>query len=325
MHKRSSLLAIVMPAAMVLVAGCHEQAEIRRYKAPHVEETVIHAKRRLLGAIGPHDQKIWFFKLEGPDGKIEKHRKEFDQFIRSIRFRDNGPISWQLPKGWREEPGKEMRYATIRPGDELELTVVPLGIEAASVLANVNRWRRQLGLPPIDELDLVQETEDIEVDGKTLTLIDISGPGAGSADNAMALKLDYKVPDGWKEIPAEPPRLAAFKVKEADKIAEVTVTSFPGKTGSLLDNINRWRGQVALPPIEGNQMERELQSIQVAGAKGHYTDQTGRKSRILAVMLERDRDTVFFKMTGDPELVGKQKSAFESFIMSINFAPGAGK
>ena len=67
-------------------------------------------------------------------------------------------ITWAVPDGWKQVPGKEMRYATlvVESGDTpLELSVIPLGPMARDVLGNVNRWRQQLKLEPVqaDQLD----------------------------------------------------------------------------------------------------------------------------------------------------------------------------
>src|SRR5437762_12665268 len=58
-------------------------------------------------------------------------------------------IQWTVPQGWQQQPGAEMRYASflIWPDHpEIQLTVIPLGAEAADVLPNVNRWEGQVGL-----------------------------------------------------------------------------------------------------------------------------------------------------------------------------------
>ncbi len=64
-----------------------------------------------------------------------------------------GGLVWSLPKGWTEAPGDGMRVATLVapvPG-RLECTVVALGGQAGGELENVNRWRGQIGLGPVEE------------------------------------------------------------------------------------------------------------------------------------------------------------------------------
>ncbi|MBM4378592.1 MAG: hypothetical protein FJ086_04720 [Deltaproteobacteria bacterium] len=61
-------------------------------------------------------------------------------------------LSWTLPEGWTESRAGGMRYATLKPpSGAAEISVVVLGGTAGGELANVNRWRGQLGLPALDE------------------------------------------------------------------------------------------------------------------------------------------------------------------------------
>src|SRR4051812_36103019 len=58
-----------------------------------------------------------------------------------------GALAWKLPKGWTDEAGSGMRYATIKPADgKVEVSVVVLPGPAGGELANVHRWRGQIGL-----------------------------------------------------------------------------------------------------------------------------------------------------------------------------------
>lgn len=65
-------------------------------------------------------------------------------------------LAWDLPKGWTSEPAGGMRYATLKPAGagKAEVSVVTLAGPAGGELANVNRWRSQLGMPPVEEAAL---------------------------------------------------------------------------------------------------------------------------------------------------------------------------
>src|SRR5882724_7937358 len=56
---------------------------------------------------------------------------------------------WSAPAGWKELPAQGMRVAAFEAPDDpsMQLTVVPLG-PGLPLLANVNRWEKQIGLPP---------------------------------------------------------------------------------------------------------------------------------------------------------------------------------
>src|SRR5207244_4449770 len=53
----------------------------------------------------------WFFKLTGEAKGVEPQHAAFLEFVQSIKFSsvDSKP-SWTLPSGWKELPGREMRF-----------------------------------------------------------------------------------------------------------------------------------------------------------------------------------------------------------------------
>jgi hypothetical protein len=67
----------------------------------------------------------------------------------------DGPLAWTLPADWAVAPTQQMRLAnfTIAGGGACGLFLFPGGGDR---LANVNRWRGQAGLPPLDAAALDQ-------------------------------------------------------------------------------------------------------------------------------------------------------------------------
>ena len=65
-------------------------------------------------------------------------------------------LAWTLPKGWTETKGSGIRYATLQPSvkGKSEVSVIRLSGDSGGELANVNRWRGQIGLGPVDEAAL---------------------------------------------------------------------------------------------------------------------------------------------------------------------------
>jgi len=68
---------------------------------------------------------------------------------------------WQLPDGWAAitpaPPPAAFAFSLGDPADELTATVTALPGAGGGLLPNLNRWRRQLGLPPLaspDQADL---------------------------------------------------------------------------------------------------------------------------------------------------------------------------
>ncbi len=335
--------------AMLLLAGCHEDETISHYQVPREGGE---AKVRLLGAMVPHAERIWFFKLAGPTAAVDAQEQNFSSFVHSIRFpaqeKAEPPITWTLPAGWRQEPGSQMRFATIKidaPGTPLELSVIPLPGTTSTdeVLANVNRWRAQdVGLRAIREPELPTCTKQEDVAGTRVVLVDMAGPGgtkpkgmggpmmggAGGMPNphASSLPFKYTAPPEWEKSQAGQFSVLAFSVREGNAAANVTVSS---AMGDLLANVNRWRTQqLGLGPITEEQLPKEVGSIDMPGGPANYVDITGveqpgqGRSRILAVIAQRGGRQWFFKMIGPADLVGKQKPAFEAFVKSVRFEGG---
>ncbi|HYT87870.1 MAG TPA: hypothetical protein VEL76_04055, partial [Gemmataceae bacterium] len=142
-------LALVFVCGLVVsLSGCQGHEEIRSYQVPREQPL------RMLGAIVPHGEVVWFVKLVGPEPAVEEQKQQFRDLVLSFRFDDKAglPLTWTTPKGWREVRD-DRRYGTFQIGpkeDGLEVTVFDLGRKGGggSVLANVNRWRGQLGLWP---------------------------------------------------------------------------------------------------------------------------------------------------------------------------------
>jgi hypothetical protein len=342
---------------VVLSAGCQSD-EITSYTVPKEARSgqgpAKGEKVRLLAAVVPHGDRTWFLKLVGPEADVSAQQPAFDRFVQSVNFPDKAaePIAWTVPEGWRQEPGNEQRYATFRIEAQpkpLELSVVALGREAGSLKANLDRWRGQIGLPPVPEEEIGKLTREVDIHGVKATLVDMTGTSTGKTGRmppfagrrapflegqrgaAARPGLKYETPPGWKEDPSpRSPRIASFEVKEGDQRAEVTVTVFPGDVGGLRQNVVRWRSQVGLPEASDEEMLKDVKKIGVAGLSGDYLDVAGPGAggqpamRMLAVSLPHDDQTWFFKMTGSAELVGKQKPAFEAFVKSVNFAQGTG-
>lgn len=106
-----------------------------------------------------------------------------------------GALKWTTPKGWTENPGSGMRYATLLPpgGGKAEMSVVVLPGPAGGELANVNRWRGQIGLPPLEESTLGTARKTVQSKAGTVAVYDFTG--AGDVKSRMVTGL-LATPDG---------------------------------------------------------------------------------------------------------------------------------
>jgi hypothetical protein len=326
-RRPSAVRPILCVIGLLALAGCQD-AKITHSIVPRASEA---EKTRLLGVIYPRGDQTWFFKLTGPESAVNDVTETFNIFMNSVRFTDkaDAPVIWTLPEGWKEEKGPKPRYATFHLGPKekpIELSVSMLGKEAAAVLPNVNRWRGQLGLPPVDEAGLAALTKEIKINGEPGVQVDMTGAAGAAKKIAAKRSFIYQKPDDWLEVPhpelGQVPREALFQVGDGGETAEVSVTTLGGR-GDLMANVARWAGQIGAPEVAPEQMDK-FPKIAVAGRESPFIDLTGKKGRILGTVVSVGDKTWFFKMTGPSELVEKHKAEFEEFLKSVKFAGGPG-
>lgn len=89
-------------------------------------------------------------------------------------------LRWTLPKGWTEATGGAMRFATLKPpvAGKIDASVVVLPGPAGGELANVNRWRGQIGLPALDEASLARARKLMKTPAGALKVYDFTSDGA---------------------------------------------------------------------------------------------------------------------------------------------------
>lgn len=361
------LPTVVLQALLACLSGCKKDEPIRHYTVPKPEaidrlagsDTAPAEPSRMLAAAVLRSRQAWFFKLVGADEAVAAQHEAFNKFIKSLRFGDDeSPPDWTLPEGWTPRPGGAMRYATLAIDSDppLEVSVTTLGREegddAAYLLANVNRWRGQVGLADLAADQLDRETEQLEIGGGEATVVDLvgrmkpGGPMSGGApfaplasgrsgrsdgpsplDHANAPQppasgasgpLRYDVPEGWTEEPVRGIRKASFRVSEQGESAEITVIDLDAAAGALLPNVNRWRGQVELGPTTQDQLDSDAQPIDVGGQKGTYIEMVGPKKTTLAVVVEAAGRAWFVTLKGDNALAHREMENFKAFVQSLN-------
>jgi hypothetical protein len=91
-------------------------------------------------------------------------------------------VKWTLPKGWTQSLTGGIRYATLKPSvpGRVEVTVVVLPGPAGGEIANVNRWRSQIGLPAIDESAMASARNTFASKAGTVSVYDFTSEQAKS-------------------------------------------------------------------------------------------------------------------------------------------------
>jgi len=308
----------------------------------------------MLGAILPRGEDVWFFKLLGPKEPVVSQAVPFLQLVKSLQFKGGAP-KWTLPEGWTENPGNQFRFATLvieNAEVPLEVTVSTLPLAGQELqgylLSNINRWRKQLQLEPLQPEQLETRTVKVEVAEEPAWLVNIegtlggdtmrAGPSAGPAASGSGstakppvtppsnLPFTFEIPEGWSPKAAGPMRMAEFAMAEGDRKAVASVSTAGGE---LLANVNRWRGQIGLEPVSKDELEKSLQKLSAGNTQGDYVrlfgeDKSKSPEAILGVVVNAVGRQWFIKLQGDAELVRRESERFEAFVKSIRFRGAEG-
>ncbi len=161
---------------------------------------------RFFVAVLQRNGVTWFFKLQGGAEVLAAEKPRFVEFLSSIQFQEGppdtmaaasspapgnepeapagGPVlpAWEVPSHWRSQPPTSMLLAkfSVTGGGEgkTEVTVSSFGGPAGGLLANVNRWQRQLSLAETDEASLSGLTHPLDLPAGKAILVEMSGTDA---------------------------------------------------------------------------------------------------------------------------------------------------
>lgn len=137
-------------------------------------------------------------------------------------------------------------------------------------------------------------------------------------------KLSWTLPAGWKEAPAGQMSAASFAIKGEQGDASVTITPLPNLAGKEELVVNMWRQQVGQEPLSGEDVQKALSEVEIAGGKGQLFEingtRDGKSTRIITAMQHgQDGASWFYKLSGDEAVVNAQKPAFLEFVKSVRF------
>jgi hypothetical protein len=137
--------------------------------------------------------------------------------------------------------------------------------------------------------------------------------------------LAWSTPAAWREDKTpRPMREATLVVEEGEKAAEVVVTRLGGQYGGFAANMNRWRGQVGLEPLDDVMTVGGRDIKSGAGDLKVYTIAGPTKGMVVGV-LERGDFTWFFKLVGDKGTVTQNVPAFDQFLQSLRIMTAGDK
>ena len=180
--------------------------------------------------------------------------------------------------------------------------------------------QKQATTPPVSSGAAGAEPPCCPPDEKTATHADhpsVAGTAGGGKDG----RVTWQTPDGWTPDPnASTMRYATLVARGAgDAKAELAVTHFPGDVGGDLDNVNRWRGQIGLPPVTAAELPALVRNVTAGPKTLSMVDFSHNGQRLAAGWTRHGENTWFFKFSGPDAVVGAEMAKFTTLLESIRF------
>lgn len=109
----------------------------------------------------------------------------------------SGPgLAWTAPAHWTDGGERPMRKATFvitaEDGSTAELAVTAFPGDVGGNLANVNRWRQQLGVGPVSEAELGRLLQHVHVADFHIDVAELTGPGSPPAKRVLGAIVPYQ-------------------------------------------------------------------------------------------------------------------------------------
>jgi hypothetical protein len=204
----------VAPLEADEVAGLGQEVPIgpqsgKLYDMQGAEPAADMEQNRLLVAVLQDDRASYYFNFFGPAGLVEAQKPSFLAFLKSVAKAEStvaatapppaasvptapaagAPASssglprWTVPEGWRETPPTQMLLARFEAGGadgKAEITVSMFPGDVGGTVANVNRWRGQIGLGPWSEAEVNEALTTVEVEGGSALLVEMANSQGGN-------------------------------------------------------------------------------------------------------------------------------------------------
>lgn len=151
---------------------------------------------RIVTAIVHEDGVSWFYKLSGDAALVEAQKPVFFEFLKTVRPAEGATASadapaptteqpphfhWEIPAGWEQVAPGAMQVAKFKVPEKdsakAELAVSVFPSDTGGTLANVNRWRGQLGMEPVDEAGLAEVSTPLDPSIPNAVVVDLSHEG----------------------------------------------------------------------------------------------------------------------------------------------------
>jgi hypothetical protein len=136
-------------------------------------------------------------------------------------------------------------------------------------------------------------------------------------------------PKNWEPQPLSQMRQASFVVRgENGAMADISFVVLGPAAGNVLDNVNRWLGQLKQPAVSEEKLKTMIQALSTPRGNVAVVDLSGqpengdptKDGRIVGAMAADENSMAFYKMRGNATLVGAEKENFLKWVSASRAA-----
>ena len=135
-------------------------------------------------------------------------------------------------------------------------------------------------------------------------------------------KLIWEKPDSWIPSEGSSMRLASFSIPYSGGTGDLSVIQLGGDGGGLKSNVNRWRGQLSLGPIDLFDIEKDI--VKEEGQLNIFSTILIINQEIdcafLCAIIHSGNFTIFVKLSLKPIGIIEIKDDFIKFCSSLKFS-----
>ena len=176
MALRTPLMAL---AAAVLLAACGEE-KVATYRVPKEKDAEMPGQQ----AAGNPDAAT-------PSGPAPAGPAMADTAVPTA---EGDGLAWQAPAEWTAKKASAMRkgsYAVPGPGGDSDLSVTAFPGDVGGELANVNRWRSQIGMTPLAASELDASVSHLQANNLDLVVVELFPKGDPKAKSILGAMVPY--------------------------------------------------------------------------------------------------------------------------------------
>jgi hypothetical protein len=181
MSPRTSFLSLA--AATLLLAGCGEE-KVTTYRVPKEQDAA------MPGQSAPEAANPDAATPSGPapSGPAPSMADT------AVPTAEGDGLAWQAPGGWVPKKASAMRkgsFTVAGPGGDADLSITAFPGDVGGELANVNRWRSQIGMTPLAASELDGAVSHLQVNNLDLVVVELFPTGDPKSKSILGAMVPY--------------------------------------------------------------------------------------------------------------------------------------